>query len=69
MMNTEELENKIFDLLEERGTFLFSQINISRLSKNIWLIGVPALSNDDIGGTGKTKLEALEELYNKLKEE
>lgn len=68
-MNTEELENKIFNLLEKRGSFLQAEITINRLNYDNWLIEAPALEKEYIVGTGKTKLEAMLNLYNKLKED
>lgn len=67
--NYEELEREVFDLLEKRGSFLQAEIVINRLNYDNWLIETPALEKGYVVGTGKTKLEAMRNLYNKLKED
>lgn len=64
--NYEELEREVFDLLEKKGSFLQAEISISRLNYDNWLIEATAI-NECVVGTGKTKVEAMRNLYNKLR--
>lgn len=75
-MNYDELENEVFNLLEKKGSFLQAQINISRINYDNWLIeanieetNIEKRYQKTIAGNGRTKKDALEDLYNSLKEE
>lgn len=62
-MTVDELENYVFDVIEEHYSFLETELNICRISKENWKIKFPY---KNLVGEGKTKEEALKDLLLKI---
>ena len=62
-MTVDELENYVFDVIEEHYSFLETELNICRIGKKNWKIKFPY---KNLVGNGKTKEEALKDLLLKI---